>query len=595
MASTAEKDSDAYHEYEQAVIKDFLAEMILKYSMPERSDDITRDLPKLRPISGIAIVGAGVAGLSAAMKLNSSGLDCPIDVYESSDRIGGRLYTHHFKGAQAAGGDYDYYDVGAMRFPRIPSMKPTFDLFDRLNIKLQDYHRTQPKNWLSYNNIRLQRGEIAAQGWANDPFHASVQNGGGVPDRFAEKGPQHWYSEAINPLLEEYKRLTMPDLIKKYDHYSIRGYMSHVMNYPTEVVNWIETMNSGTSWFDRGLMQAILEGVAFAKAPDDVTDTVWKCVDGGSDVVTTEMVKYIKNQKNSRVSIKTQHHVTAVTFHDARDLEVSGTTEGYGIFSSRYSHVILALPPACIRTVDLSTCELDFGQRNGLRELEVAPSSKIGMKFKTAWWRNLGITGGQSQTDRLARTIVYPSYGEDKSTVLIASYVWTQDSLVLGALMKGPGSVEEKRLKNLILADLAHVHGVSLPLLEDQFEAMYPFDWSANPLSMGAFGIFGPGQWGRFYQSLSRPAARGQLYFAGETFSSIHGWVAGALDSASKAVYELLNEHQWACKQAGPPANGPNPLDIFLEEWTLLFPEDEALLKQLLAASLAVQKEEFHY
>lgn len=43
--------------------------------------------------------------------------------------------------------------------------------------------------------------------------------------------------------------------------------------------------------------------------------------------------------------------------------------------------------------------------------------------------------------------------------------------------------------------------------------------------AIGAFGIFGPGQWGRYYRSLSRPAAKEQLYFVGETFSSIHGYV----------------------------------------------------------------------
>ena len=33
-------------------------------------------------------------------------------------RLGGRLYTHHFSDTE-----HDYYDVGAMRFPDIPTMK----------------------------------------------------------------------------------------------------------------------------------------------------------------------------------------------------------------------------------------------------------------------------------------------------------------------------------------------------------------------------------------------------------------------------------------------------------------------------------------
>ncbi|KAF8147673.1 hypothetical protein B0H34DRAFT_812208 [Crassisporium funariophilum] len=40
-------------------------------------------------------------------------LGIPFEILEGSNRTGGRLFTHRFDG----GGPYDYYDVGAMRFP----------------------------------------------------------------------------------------------------------------------------------------------------------------------------------------------------------------------------------------------------------------------------------------------------------------------------------------------------------------------------------------------------------------------------------------------------------------------------------------------
>lgn len=56
------------------------------------------------PIRRVAIVGAGVAGLRAAMTLGNW---FKVDVYEAAanDRVGGRLYTHQF----SKGGQYDYF------------------------------------------------------------------------------------------------------------------------------------------------------------------------------------------------------------------------------------------------------------------------------------------------------------------------------------------------------------------------------------------------------------------------------------------------------------------------------------------------------
>ena len=42
------------------------------------------------------------------------------------------------------------------------------------------------------------------------------------------------------------------------------------------------------------------------------------------------------------------------------------------------------------------------------------------------------------------------------------------------------------------------------------------------------------------YKQLTTPAAEEHLHFAGEALSPRHAWVEGALDSAWRAVYEIL-------------------------------------------------------
>ena len=56
-----------------------------------------------RPVVGI--VGGGVAGLYAAMMLKDAGVPYLILEAQAKERLGGRLFTHHFPN----GGTYDYY------------------------------------------------------------------------------------------------------------------------------------------------------------------------------------------------------------------------------------------------------------------------------------------------------------------------------------------------------------------------------------------------------------------------------------------------------------------------------------------------------
>lgn len=68
----------------------------------------------------------------------------------------------------------------------------------------------------------------------------------------------------------------------------------------------------------------------------------------------------------------------------------------------------------------------------------------------------------------------------------------------------------------------------------------YAYDWCDNPFTVGAFASFGPGQFKNLYPSVSKPASDGYLHFGGEVASYHHGWIAGALDSAWRCVYEIL-------------------------------------------------------
>lgn len=66
-----------------------------------------------------------------------------------------------------------------------------------------------------------------------------------------------------------------------------------------------------------------------------------------------------------------------------------------------YKHVISTIPLPVLRTLDIDDPALfTIQQRNAMRQLSYGPSVKIGIKFKSQWWHDLNIVGGQSSTDR---------------------------------------------------------------------------------------------------------------------------------------------------------------------------------------------------
>ncbi|KAG1869407.1 hypothetical protein DFJ58DRAFT_63493 [Suillus subalutaceus] len=545
----------------------------------------TSQLPELSqdgydPMPGtVGILGAGVGGLYTALILDS--LNIKYEILEASDHTGGRLLTYNFPN----GGKYDYYDVGAMRFPlpkkdaqgnykigimrrlgelinypklnTTPRLPSTLDLFKApLKSKLIDYHFTSKRQgyFLYFNTQRYRVPQTPSR---PPDFHARDM---GVDSQYIAAGVENIVEDVIGPFAKDIiKDIEQNvhsgwDNMLKHDAYSLRSFMSFKYipsaslqipptHLSTNVINWCETFENSTGSYDRALTESVLEALAFASVESQTFgDVEWKCFEGGSQVLTDYMAAYITSTANdTKPLIQFNKKVTSISRSGAAmNVSVRGESS-----PRTYSHVISTIPLPCLRVIELENAGLNVMQTNALRKLQYGPSIKIGMRFRSAWWTTLGIIGGQSSTDLPIRTIVYPSHGAESSTpstVLIASYCWTNDAERLGALINTGKKEYEEQLKELVLRNLAQVHGeqANYDFLLGQYVDMHAWDWSDDPLVMGAFAFFGPGDFQDLYTSLTAPNANKRLHFAGEAISTRHAWVVGALDSAWRAVYEYL-------------------------------------------------------
>ncbi|QRV95986.1 Flavin containing amine oxidoreductase [Ceratobasidium sp. AG-Ba] len=463
----------------------------------DRPDDVpTESRNKIgeTSIGRVAIIGAGLAGLRAAMLLNERCPGLDIDIIEANERVGGRIHTHNFDGQSSGDSSLpssspNYFDVGAMRFPYAPVMKPLFELLDRLDIKVSPFIMSTGQNWLAYNGIRIRKAELVDESaWAKDPFRVSRRNGGKIPTgHWDDKSPSTLLAQAIQPFVDELlsnPNKALDHMLETLKNHSGRTYMIAKLGYPPELVDWIETMTVGGGWLDRDFIETILEEIAFNFDIQMSSRKIeWRGVDGGAYQIPLRMVDWLnKHAPNTRLFLN--HKVTSINFDQKHSkFTLSGAFPATSLSQNEYSHVISAVPPTCLRIITLESCGLDQSQREVIDRFFMGPGSKVGMKFETAWWTEPGmdINGGQSATDRNARQIIYPSVKKhDSCTVLLASYDWSPHSTTLGKMMRGPGSREEEHLKGLLLKDLAYLHDVPLPRLESEFRSMYAYDWDQD-------------------------------------------------------------------------------------------------------------------
>ncbi|KAK6337079.1 hypothetical protein TWF718_009865 [Orbilia javanica] len=658
----------------------------LELKCPEKANEkVMKEIMESMPIPDMAgmektygevkigIIGGGVSGLYAGRLFDwlneyleknprigrrpgaqkDEKLKFGFEILEAANRVGGRVYTHHFSPSR-----HDYYDVGAMRFPDTDIMERTFDLFEDVglyrtaeavenakksqakpdstipNCSHQD-HDDAPKQLLKYlmksektpsyfNDVQYYRvshgtepeaGEIkkkrsrveqaqsekdknilgpystikklvdsarenptGPKGKDADIFGISTKNYGDVPYAYVVLGAETLLKYAYDPFkyLMRYSFYVGYQALMKYEGYSVREFLSKICKFDFYTINWLETSDSASGWFDLALTEAVLESFTFdtpkvyvdcktkeggaAEEQHEHTispDTNWYCVEGG----TGEVIRRL----NDKVSGEPEYNRVVISMEldrkapENEKMRVFVKDEGHN--PRKYHSVINTTTLGCASRMDLKKVELQTGQRAAIRMLRYSASTKIGVKFTEPWWIKepyLINQGGVAPSDLYsARMCVYPSYNihdpVDRPAVLLASYCWGQDAERVGSMIKKTSPGGEEILRDCLLRDLARLHhdpnapasakmsyDEVLATLRRKYITHYSYDWNHDPFVSGAFAMFGPGQYRKMMPHLQRPTADSRLHFVGEATSNHHAWIVGALESALRAVCHIL-------------------------------------------------------
>jgi hypothetical protein len=154
-----------------------------------------------------------------------------------------------------------------------------------LQDKVIDYFYTSDKSpgFQYYNGIRVRLGN-------QSDFDAPAL---GISQSHIAAGPRAIVADVVNPfvqaLYDDVKNNTATGWEKmlSVNAHSTRSYMNFAytpsgsLDIPeehisTKVVNWLETFDKSTGWYDRAFTERVLEFIAYGQTGDGVD---WKCIE----------------------------------------------------------------------------------------------------------------------------------------------------------------------------------------------------------------------------------------------------------------------------------------------------------------------------
>ena len=162
-------------------------------------------------------------------------------------------------------------------------MKRTFDLVNnRLGMPntFIPYIRSNENNFSCYNDIAVKKINNPLP--ADDYFRMSISNGGNIPDEYIASGSDQMWDTALDPLRQLFVDFPFNEAFKKlmeYDTYSVRTYLTQKLRYPTDVVNWFETVESRTGLMDASLTETVLASLVFIDPRFKSRKIDWFCLE----------------------------------------------------------------------------------------------------------------------------------------------------------------------------------------------------------------------------------------------------------------------------------------------------------------------------
>jgi monoamine oxidase len=471
--------------------------------------------------ASVLILGAGLAGMTAALELRKAGYN--VRILEFNNRAGGRNWT-------LRGGD---------SFTELGGFRQTCEFEPGLYIN--------PGPWRIPYHHRALLDYCKRLGVALEPFIQLNHNAllhaagafGGVPQRIRDIKTD-FQGQVSELLAKATEQGGLDEAVSKEDREIL---LQALRSWGALDANYAYKANLVSGDF-RGYARAPGGGLGAAPVPGEAVQL--------SDILKSRLWRYLQNFAlhtfqatmfqpvggMDTIGKAFAREVGDLIRYDAKVTRIQQNDRGVTV---TYTDLKSPATPQqatadwCVCTIPLSILsqipiDVSGRMKAAIDAVPYSPSVKIGLQFKRRFWEeDEAIYGGITYTDLPIRQIAYPNTGFNNTG---------KGVLLGGYLFGGPNAYEFTAMSPAERVARAVELGARLhPQYRTEYENGIAVAWHRVPFTLGCAGSWTDQARAEHYDNLCR--IDGRIVLAGEHASYIPAWQEGAILSSLDAITRL--------------------------------------------------------